>query len=174
MSLATGSSDLNIVNNYCKYLNRKVTVKTTKTSHTGSLKCIDPLTQTIALVVNDSTAKTSKLVIVMSHSITSIQVVDDIDLSDDITYDLSQFLSSTLSEQNKEKLSEEELLSRKDNVMKWLHKSRIPCEELDDGSLCIAYALTLSPPYTRDQCVCANERVLHQIQTLLDSIALDG
>ena len=148
-----------------------VTVKTVKTCHTGSLKCIDPLTQTIALVVNDSAAKTSKLVIVMSHSIKSIQLVDDIDLSDDITYDLSQFLSSTVSEELVNNLTDEELISRKDNVIKWLQKSRIPCEELDDGTLCIAYALTLSPPYTRDQCVCANERVLHQIQTLLDSMA---
>jgi hypothetical protein len=174
MSDQTIDSNVNIVNKYCKYLNRKVVVKTVKSSHTGSLKCIDPLTETIVLLVTDSETNSSKLVIVLSHSIRSIELVDDSDLSDDMDFDLHQFLSTSMSESNEKPLNDEELEQKRQKVVKGLQKNRIPCEELDDGSLCIAYALTLTPPYTRDQCICANEMVLHQIQTFLDSLSKES
>jgi len=148
-------------------------LKTVKGSHVGSLKCIDPLTQTIALVVTDAdtgVANRSKLVLAMSHAIRSIELADDdYDTGDD--YDLNRLLSASMYENSDDKaFSDHELRTRKQSVMSWLQRNRIPCDETDDGVLCIAYALTLSPPYTREQCVCGNEMVLHQIQTLLDSM----
>jgi len=153
-------------------MNKKVVLKTVKGSHVGSLKCIDPLTQTIALVVMDAdtgVTNRSKLVLAMSHAIRSIELADDDDDTGDD--DLNRLLSASMYENSDDKaFSDHELRTRKQSVMSWLQRNRIPCDETDDGVLCIAYALTLSPPYTREQCVCGNEMVLHQIQTLLDSM----
>ena len=100
-----------------------------------------------------------------------ISIPKNVSSNDDMSFDLQKFLSTSMSEPKDKALNGEELEERKQNVIKCLQKNRIPSEELDDGSLCIAYALTLSPPYTREECICANEMVLHQIQTLLDSMS---
>ncbi|XP_054163136.1 uncharacterized protein LOC128960974 [Oppia nitens] len=180
MDRLSGDNDSNnFVTKYCKYLNRKVILKTVKATHIGSLKCIDPLTQTVALVVtkqsaNRSSAKPSKLILAMSHAITSIDLVDQTDDSDNdyMSLDLNDLLCGSVStrDSGQYQLSVDQLIARKQSVMSWLHKNRIPCEASEDGSLCIAYALTLRAPYTSNECVCGNEMVLHQIQVMLDSM----
>jgi hypothetical protein len=168
---------MDFVENYYKYINKKVLLKTIKCSHLGLLKCIDPKTQTIALIVNDIDSNTSKLILVMSHSIKSIELIDDINddtndhnNSDDLIINLNQFLSTSMGEDFEKSFSEQELEERKSDVIKWLKANHIPVQEADNGSLVIAFALTLNKPYFKEQCICGNEIVLGKIQSLLDSM----
>jgi len=166
------STGVNIIDNYCKYLNKKVLLKTIRSSHFGSLKCIDPLTQSVALIVHDIDSNVSKVVIAMSHSIKSIELIDDTDdnNSDDMTINLNQFLSTSMGNKTEKSFTSQQLNDRKLEVIQWLKVNHIPVQEADDGSLIIAYALTLTVPYFKEHCICANEIVLGKIQSLLDSM----
>jgi hypothetical protein len=113
----------------------------------------------------------------MSHSIKSIELIDDINddtndhnNSDDLIINLNQFLSTSMGEDFEKSFSEQELEERKSDVIKWLKANHIPVQEADNGSLVIAFALTLNKPYFKEQCICGNEIVLGKIQSLLDSM----
>jgi hypothetical protein len=167
------SKNMDLVKDYYKYINKKVLLKTIKCSHLGVLKCIDPKTQTIALIVNDIESNLSKLVLVMSHSIKSIELIDennDDNNTDDLIINLNQFLSTSMGEHFEKSFSEQQLQQRKSDVINWLKVNHIPVQEADNGSLLIAFALTLNKPYFKEQCICGNEIVLGKIQSLLDSM----
>ena len=68
------------------------------------------------------------------------------------------------------KLSEEELMKRKNAVMKSLSESRFPVID-DKGVLCIENTVRIEPPYGPENCICLNSIILNRIQTLLSRIS---
>jgi len=75
----------------------------------------------------------------------------------------------TLFRINHQTLVPEELTLRKDELIKWLKKNRLPVVDFDE-KLNVANTVDILPPYNANSCVSSNEVVLTRIQKLVNNL----
>lgn len=128
-----------------------------------SLLC---LCSVVLVLFEDAKPKTVN--VIMGHAIKSITVVED------ATAEERQQIEQ-LFVPPREKLSPQQLKTRKENLRSWLQIGRVPVQECaeDPNVLVISNAVRLVPPYGADDCYCTNPIVLGKVRGLICSMPAD-
>ena len=138
-----------------------------KSSLTGRIYTIDPETQNL-LICNDT-----GIILVPSSNISSYTVVNTNNVCDDSckTDDISAILEKiddTFFPELSNKISVEHSEKRKQRLVIYLEKHRVPIEyNIDTDHVVIAGVVTCRPPYDLDSCFSTNDTVLGRIQNLM-------
>jgi len=149
-----------------QYVYKEVEVITLNgVSHQGWVYTIDPVSLSLGLI-RFSQGRVSQIELIMGHAVKEIQVLNE---NTDTYKDQldSIFKSSALPN-----LSSNEVASRRDRIVSWLVKNRIPVQVCSDqpGLLSIGDVLYIHPPYLPENCQSSNEIVLGKIQGLLKNM----
>jgi hypothetical protein len=99
------------------------------------------------------------LKVIMSESIKNLECSFD-----------NEFLLPEMFAPPKIHLTDDEILQRKNSVMKILLENRFPVTE-EKGNLCIEGTVKIESPYGPENCICLNSIILNRIQTLLSHIS---
>lgn len=150
------------------YVQKLVRVETVKGKvFAGCVKTVDPVSESVVLVLFED-AKPKTVNVIMGHAIKSITVVED------ATAEERQQIEQ-LFVPPREKLSPQQLKTRKENLRSWLQIGRVPVQECteDPNVLVISNAVRLVPPYGADDCYCTNPIVLGKVRGLICSMPAD-
>ncbi|XP_043193015.1 gem-associated protein 6-like isoform X2 [Amphibalanus amphitrite] len=130
--------------------------------HNGRVLTIDPVSESWVLV-SGLEARSPTVELVFGHGVTASRT-----LSAECDERTRRAMDSLLRTQTVEQsaLSPGALRARRDHVVGWLRRHRLPVEVGADH-VTVAGVATLHAPYTADQCVCANELVLQRLDALL-------
>lgn len=144
-------------------IGKYVSVKTVDSEeHQGWLRCIDPLSgNMILLTTDDDCSKVVAYDLLMGHACSTIEVIREPD--DKII---------ALIEKLKREAEEKELAARKQLVLAWIKKNRLPVVENDDQSLVVAECVTIFPPYQIDNCDGQHNITLKNIRRMLAKMPL--
>lgn len=148
------------------YVYKEVCVTSEEGStHVGWVYTVDPVSQCVVLVNFDSNGSMTGLKVIMGHSVQNIVIVDD-----DSQKHKTELDSLFKPKQNS--FSPEEISLRKDNLVSWLLRNRIPIEISKENSdmLVLSDALTIEPPYKPENCRSTNEIILDRVQALMKNM----
>ena len=125
----------------------------------GWLKCIDPMSGNFFLITfDDSFTSVLSTVLIMGDGCSSLEVLKE---SDEKIKGLLGILSDNESE------SLEDISDRKNRLIAWIKKNRLPIFENEDQSLIVGGNVTVSPPYDIQSCSSLNARTLTSIRQLI-------
>ncbi|CAN7999826.1 unnamed protein product [Ixodes hexagonus] len=147
------------------YVQKLVRVETVNGKvHAGYVKTVDPV---VVLVLFED-AKPRTVNVIMGHAIRSITVVED--ASPEERQQIEQLFIPP-----REKLSPQQLKTKKENLRSWLQIGRVPVKECADDPdvLMISNAVRLVPPYGPEDCYCTNPVVLGKVRGLICSMPAD-
>lgn len=158
---------------WMQYIAKKVCILTEDgDKHSGRVFTVDPVSSSFVLAQFSKDAKT-EIEIIMGHAVKKVTILDvdgleenDIEDEQTIRGKLDSLFVAKLNDQ----WSESDLAIRKEQLKSWLFKNRLPVDEQDDSSLCIAKVVTIKPPYTIDTCTSLNEIILAKIQGLIKNM----
>lgn len=100
--------------------------------------------------------------VVLGHAVESVEVLQDGDRGNTL------HLASIFSVHGANTLSPEELRRRRESLRQWIEKNHIPVKE-EGEMLRVANVLTISSPYSVDDCCSSNEIILSRVQSLVQS-----
>ncbi|XP_037084588.1 uncharacterized protein LOC119105084 isoform X2 [Pollicipes pollicipes] len=133
-------------------------------THNGRVIAVDPVSES-RILVSDVHSAAPVVEVVFGYSVSSSRTTDT-----ECGDPTRQAVDSLLRRQRTEPaLSPAELLARRDHVVSWLRRHRLPVE-VGEGHVTVAGVATVRAPYTAEQCVCANELVLQRLDALLKSM----
>lgn len=137
-----------------------VKVKTADSrEHEGWLKCIDPLSGNLFLMSFDDTFSViCDIVLIIGSACTSVEVLKE---PDDKIKNLIEGLYT-----NDASFSED-ISDRKNRLIAWIKKNRLPIVEKADQSLTVCGNVTISPPYDIQSCSSTNGRTLKSVRQLV-------
>ncbi|XP_001601860.1 gem-associated protein 6 [Nasonia vitripennis] len=142
------------------YVNEKVTITTEDSNvHTGIVYTVDPVSESVVLMQPVEGEEKMKMKILMRPAIQNIECSFD-----------TKVILPEMFVPPPNHYSQEELLRRKNSVMKLLIENRFPITE-DKGVLCIEETVRIEPPYGPENCICLNSIVLNRIQTILNRVS---
>ncbi|XP_064484725.1 gem-associated protein 6-like [Ornithodoros turicata] len=153
---------------FLSYVHKLVRVETTdKNVYAGYVKTIDPVSESVILVLFEND-KPKTLRVIMGHCVKSITVVEE------ATSEQRQQLEN-LFVPHCEQLSTEQIKERRDKLLSWLRINRLPVKQDPENTnqLVIADSVIISPPYTAVDCQCTNEIVLGKVCGLISSMPAD-
>lgn len=101
--------------------------------------------------------------VVMGHAVEEVAVLQE--ASEETT---KRLLTSFLQPETCI-LDPEEQRKRRDRVLSWLQKNRVPVEEKQD-ELRVAGVLTITAPYRPEDCCSSNQIILDRIQKLIQTL----
>lgn len=148
-----------------------------KLVYTGYLKALDPITKCAILCAIDCDTVTNNILILG-------QVIDKIQLScssDTISAseveqtiqkdNLSRQANHPYFVQKKSSTTKEELQNRRDDILEWLSRNRIPATLNEDGEeIIIADCVKLRPPYEEStDFICPTRVVMKRIKQIVDN-----
>ncbi|XP_015790831.1 gem-associated protein 6-like [Tetranychus urticae] len=127
----------------------------------GLVKAIDPLSGTIVLLHCDEAdpSKVTDIRIITGHSIEEVNIEAD--------QNSNQLVADILKEKE---FDENELQDRKEKLIDWFKKNRIPIVEKENKDLVVASVITIKPPYRKDDCSSSNVMVIRRIQDLMSKM----
>ena len=151
-----------------KFTNKKISIYLSDGSkRVGWVFAIDPVTHSVVLEeeTEHSTETSKKLTFVLGHSISRVVLEEDAESSKGPRHQLTDFIGDAKDTQ----YSQEELMKRKEDLMDWLSRNRVPVNEYSENSalLSVMGVLLVEPPYGPDCCRCSNEIVLDRVQKLI-------
>ena len=151
-----------------KFTSKKISIYLCDSSkRVGWVFAIDPVTHSVVLEeeTEHSTETSKKLTFVLGHSISRVVLEEDAGSSKGPRRQLTDFIGDAKDTQ----YSQEELVKRKEDLMDWLSRNRVPCSEYSENSalLSVMGVLLVEPPYGPDCCRCSNEIVLDRVQKLI-------
>lgn len=149
-----------------QYVYKEVEVITiNNVSHQGWVYTIDPVSLSLGLI-RFSQGRASQIELVMGHAVKRIQVLNE--NTDTYKDQLDAFCKPNALPN----LSSNEVASRREKVVSWLVRNRIPVQMCSDqpGLLSIGDVLYVHPPYLAENCQSSNEIVLGKIQGLLKNM----
>ena len=151
-----------------KFTSKKISIYLCDSSkRVGWVFAIDPVTHSVVLEeeTEHSTETSKKLTFVLGHSISRVVLEEDVESSKGPRRQLTDFIGDAKDTQ----YSQEELVKRKEDLMDWLSRNRVPCSEYSENSalLSVMGVLLVEPPYGPDCCRCSNEIVLDRVQKLI-------
>ena len=164
---------------WMQYISKKVCILTENNhEHIGWVFTVDPVSTTFVLAQFSSDGKT-EVEIVMGHAVKKVTIldVDSLEENSDLKEKtIHEKLNSLFVHKFSSEYSESNFATRKEQLRSWLLKNRLPVDEKEDQSLCIADVVTVTPPYTAETCISINEIILAKIQGLIKSMPeeLDG
>lgn len=139
-------------------LKKYVKVKTVDSEeHEGWLKCIDPMTGNLFLMtVDDDYSKVTTYHLLMGDACSSLEVLKEPDEKMNALYEKLRLEAEAM-----------ELAQRKELLLAWIKKNRLPVVENADKSLVVAECVTISPPYEIDNCTGSHNLTLRNIRKLI-------
>ncbi|XP_030599017.1 gem-associated protein 6 [Archocentrus centrarchus] len=141
------------------YVNKQVKVRTGKgDEHSGWLLSVDPVSASAVLLTFSETAASVR--VVMGHAVKEVEVLRE---ADEVT---AERLRAALLPPSLPSLDPEELRRRRGGVRRWLQENRVPVEEQGE-QLTVAGVLTITAPYTAEDCSSSNQIILDRIQRLI-------
>ncbi|ELU02772.1 hypothetical protein CAPTEDRAFT_164594 [Capitella teleta] len=155
-------------------INRSVNVKTNKgDSYAGYVYTVDPVSQSVVLVrLSDDSREVASLKVVFGHAVESIAADE---AAKSLTAEEKEFLEK-LFKPEEIVHDQESVLEHRGKLWKWLVDNKVPVNlTIDfDGAEClnISDALLIRPPYTSNDCQCANVIMLSKVQTLIANMPL--
>lgn len=154
--------------------------------YTGYMKAIDPLTKSIILCTIEDNQITNNILI-LGHNIYNIQlsavnnnpnnVVPPSEVKQIIETDTSAKIANHSffyrPENTKISLSKDELIERRDEILDWLKKNRIPVSiNKETNEVIIADSVRVRAPYEHESdYICPTRIVLKRIKQIIDSRA---
>ena len=161
-----------------KFTNKKISIYLSDSSkRVGWVLAIDPVTHSVVVEETEHSTETSKkLTFVLGHSISRVVLEEDAESSKAPCRQLTDFIGDAKDTQ----YSHEELMKRKEDLMDWLSRNRVPVSEYSENSalLSVMGVLLVEPPYGPDCCRCSNEIVLDRVQKLIkakqDHVSKEG
>ncbi|GIY32743.1 AD domain-containing protein [Caerostris extrusa] len=151
-------TDFSVTLKHKDHLLKYVKIKTEGTTYEGWLKCVDPLTGNLILVLENL----KETVLIMSKAIISLEVIKE----------ANENVKNVI--QHEEKCPEEfedNLCERKKRLISWIKANRLPFEEVEESDeIIICDTITVKPPYTAESCTGTIGRVLLMIQKLVSNI----
>lgn len=157
-----------------RYLNKKVKIvsKLSK-SFEGDVFTIDPIT--LSFVIISSSNKTllyDRIIFVIGDHISSINIIDHHNENkEEIRSTMENFITSiaNISNNNYDKLGEEDLSQRKRKMIAWFKGNQIPVEEKGE-CVVVGGMVEITPPYDQHSCMCSNPIVLGKFQKMTAQI----
>ena len=150
-----------------EFTNKKISIYLSDSSkRVGWVFAIDPVTHSVVLEETEHSTETSKkLTFVLGHSISRVVLEEDAESSKAPCRQLTDFIGDAKDTQ----YSHEELMKRKEDLMDWLSRNRVPVSEYSENSalLSVMGVLLVEPPYGPDCCRCSNEIVLDRVEKLI-------
>ena len=151
-----------------KFTNKKISIYLSDSSkRVGWVFAIDPVTHSVVLEeeTEHTTETSKKLSFVLGHSISRVVLEEDAESSKGPRRQLTDFIGDAKDTQ----YSQEELMKRKEDLMDWLSRNRVPVSDYSENSalLSVMGVLLVEPPYGPDCCRCSNEIVLDRVQKLI-------
>ena len=154
---------------WMNYVHKAVCVSTSDGgSYTGRVYTIDPVSQSVVLAVfSEDHQAVSSVMVIMGHAVEKITELDSEPLSQTGTDCLEGlFKQPQITAPTGINVSEQ-----RDKLRSWLMKNKIPVSVSVDafGKEClnISDALLIIPPYSAENCQCANEIMLGKVQALI-------
>lgn len=149
------------------FVNRRVKITLNdhkKTVQCGYLACVDP--ESDAMLVFDQSD--NRLCLLFKHSVKSIEELPTNESHDVAPVDLKHLCDEFFGpeEARGAELGEEDCEARRKRVMQVLASHNVPVEEVDH-TLIAAYCVSITPPYTINQCKSFNPIVLGRIQQFM-------
>ena len=144
-----------------EFVDKKISVLLSDNSRkAGWVQAIDPVTRTIILQEEIDDLNAKKLTFVLGHAISRVALEES---------EGRPRMSDFLETEKAKKYSQDDLNTRKTELVEWLTKNRIPVtESLEDSAmLSVMGVLFVEPPYDPDCCRCSNEIILDRIQKLI-------
>ena len=152
-----------------QFTSKKISILLSDSSRkVGWVHAVDPVTHTVVLEEENECSRTEnskKLTFVLGHAISRVVVEKDVDSSEGPRHQLADFAGA----ENSTEYSKEQLVKRKEELIDWLTRNRVPVTECSDNSsmLSVMGVLFVEPPYDPDCCRCSNEIILDRIQKLI-------
>ncbi|XP_035209720.1 gem-associated protein 6-like [Stegodyphus dumicola] len=157
--------DIDFENNlrYKHYLSKFVKVKTVDENfHEGWLKCIDPLTGNLILVIlNEDNSLVLESCLIHGADYTDVELLKDVD------NDIKSLIKKYYCGEGRNPVNVE---ARKIHIISWMKKHRIPVREISDGGIMVCESVSIFPPYFEENCSSLNGRVLLRIREILQSL----
>jgi len=144
-----------------EFVDKKISVLLSDNSRkAGWVQAIDPVTRTIILQEETDDLNAKKLTFVLGHAILRVALEES---------EGRPRMTDFLEAEKAKKYSQDDLNTRKTELVEWLTKNRIPVtESLEDSAiLSVMGVLFVEPPYDPDCCRCSNEIILDRIQKLI-------
>lgn len=155
--------DVNYEHNlrYKDYIGKYVKIKTIDCrEYEGWLKCIDPMTGNLQLITfNASFTDVMDSILILGDAYSNVEMLKG---TDDSLKKLIEVFYRRDSLDYSENVS-----NRKDRLVSWIKKHRLPVSENEDESLVVCQSVTVCPPYQVENCSSRNARFLKNIQELV-------
>ncbi|GBO14827.1 hypothetical protein AVEN_264048-1 [Araneus ventricosus] len=151
---------------YVAHLLKYVQVSThSEMIYEGWLKDIDPLSGNLLLVnFEDSDSKSEPVILVQGHDCESVEVLrEDETMKNSIQYFFNKEGLERL------KSSTKAVIEYKKRLLSWLEQNRLEIEESED-KIIVCNSVTIHPPYTIEDCISNNGRVLVMTKNLISSM----
>lgn len=147
------------------YIGKYVKVQTVNSrEHEGWLKCIDPMTGNLILIVFDECFKTVlDAPHIQGHAYNSIEVLKEDD-------SVKKRLENLYNEHTL--FNSESLCDRKQRLMSWIQKHKLPVGE-ENEKLIVAGKVIIGPPYLMGNCKGVNRVFLRNIAKLVSEMPKD-
>lgn len=145
-------------------------------TYSGYLKAFDPITKS-AILCSIENNKVINNILILGHSIDQIQLKQN----DKYCNEARQIIEADSIEKSSQhpyfhrpgvnSITDEELLKRREDIISWLKKNRIPMEVNQDTSeIIIAESARVRPPYEHEiDYICSTRIVLTRLKHIIDS-----
>lgn len=145
---------------YKDHLFKYVKVKTVDShEYEGWLKCIDPMSGNFFLTtLDESNTAVSDTVLIIRNACTDLEVLKEPD--DKVRSFVEGLYRNDLE-------STEDVSERKNRLVAWIKKNRLPVSENEDTSLTVADNVTIASPYGIQNCSSMNARTLRSVRQLV-------
>lgn len=142
----------------------------------GVVYTVDPVSNSIVLIqfVSGSGPETVQLIPGLSVvSVTNLPA-GGAPCCPEPSEELSRWLASLFKSDGRGAMSEEQRKRTRKRLVDWLNRNRVPLTENPDGSLQIFDVVKIVPPFSVDDCQCANELVLGRVRSLIEAMPGDS
>lgn len=140
-------------------------------SHTGWVYAADPVSLSFGLLRFSDRRAITETELIMGHAVRDITIVDD--AVDTYKNEMDVLFKSKMPTSS---MSSEEVSRKRERVMSWLLKNRIPVQTCagQPELISVGDVLFVHPPYSAESCQSGNEIVLGKIQTLIGNMPLSS
>lgn len=132
----------------------------------GECFTIDPVSDSIILIVQDKENNTFRPQVITSHAVEAMEIRESTFDEEFMTFK-EKFLD-LLYGSNKSQSLTDNIISRRDQMKKWLEENRLPVSILDGDVLSVINGIVvIEPPYNIDSCRSTNTIVLGKLMKII-------
>jgi len=141
------------------YVNKRVKITTDDGNvHTGIVYTVDPVSESIVIMEPVEGEEKMRMKIIMRPAIKTVECSHDREI---VLPEM--FVAPPVH------YTEEDLIKRKNAIIKLLADNRFPVTE-EEGVLLIEDTVRIEPPYKTENCICLNSIILNRMQALLSRV----